>query len=255
MNNDDFIKKETALYGYIAEYAQQSKFSATLNRFFRENSVDGMIVPMNIREDDIYFTISGLRDAQLSGVAISSEYVYDAFNITDSKSDTVELCQFCDTIVVKDKKLHGAIAISGAIDFIVKEKKVKNIALLGSGKLAKAILFDCSTEVKVTLFADRVESCMELINIVSAKKSNITFDIERAQSKTDIDFSLFDMAINTTPEHDGFKMIKPASIMIDITEKNTLFKSFENSDEIEYFNEEKLVPFLTQSCLKIWNTK
>ena len=86
MNNDNKISKETKLFGYIGEYAGVSRFSALINKLFKKNSDDVMMIPMNIREDDLYFTVSNMKKSHLNGAVISNEYVDKVVDILDEKS-------------------------------------------------------------------------------------------------------------------------------------------------------------------------
>ena len=52
MNSANEISHHTKLYGFIGEYAAQSSISATLNKLFKANNKNAMMIPMNIREDD-----------------------------------------------------------------------------------------------------------------------------------------------------------------------------------------------------------
>jgi len=56
MNEHNGIGRQTSLYGFIAEEAQQNRLSVSMNRLFKAAGDDAMMIPMNIREDDFYFT-------------------------------------------------------------------------------------------------------------------------------------------------------------------------------------------------------
>ena len=75
MNNENQISKKTKLFGYIGEHAGVSRFSALLNKAFKINSDDAMMIPMNIREDDFFFTLSNMKKSHVDGAIISNEYV------------------------------------------------------------------------------------------------------------------------------------------------------------------------------------
>ncbi len=57
MNCNDAIKPQTKVYGFLSEYAQQNRFSVMMNRMFQNIGADAMMIPMNIRADDFFFTI------------------------------------------------------------------------------------------------------------------------------------------------------------------------------------------------------
>ena len=95
MNNNNQISKQTKLFGYIGEHAGTSRFSAALNKMFKENSDDTMIIPMNIREDDFFFTLSNMKKSHVNGAVISNEYVKQAVEILDEVSGLVKRCRCC----------------------------------------------------------------------------------------------------------------------------------------------------------------
>ena len=52
MNEHNGIGRQTSLYGYIAEEAQQNRLSVSMNRLLKRADDDAMIIRMNIHEDD-----------------------------------------------------------------------------------------------------------------------------------------------------------------------------------------------------------
>ena len=104
LNADNSIKKETQLYGLIAEEATKERLFAELNKLLKPQA---MMLPLNIRQDDFYFTIKGLKNAKVSGVYIALEYQEEVVEILDYKDDFVEVYQKCDFILIKDGMLHG----------------------------------------------------------------------------------------------------------------------------------------------------
>ena len=116
MNNDNVITVATKLYGYIAENAHSSRFSVTLNKLYKENGCDAMMIPMNIRSDDVAFTISQMRSSKLSGAVIASEYQEEAFGLVDEVSDMAQENGYCDVIMIKDGKLIGDLIMTRALE-------------------------------------------------------------------------------------------------------------------------------------------
>jgi len=90
MNNENQISKQTRLFGFIGEHAGVSRFSAITNKMFKKNSDDMMMIPMNIREDDFFFTLSNMKKSQVDGAVISNEYVKQTVEILDSASELVK---------------------------------------------------------------------------------------------------------------------------------------------------------------------
>ncbi|OHD91166.1 MAG: hypothetical protein A2552_07290 [Sulfuricurvum sp. RIFOXYD2_FULL_44_160] len=116
MNNDNTITVATKLYGYIAENAHSSRFSVTLNKLYKENGIDAMMIPMNIRSDDVAFTISQMRSSKLSGAIIGSEYQEEALSLVDEASDSAQEGGYCDFIRIHEGKLIGDLIMTRALE-------------------------------------------------------------------------------------------------------------------------------------------
>ena len=61
MNEANQITQTTRLYGFIAEAAQQNRFAVTLNKRFKSAGDDAMMIPMNIRPDDLHYTVANMK--------------------------------------------------------------------------------------------------------------------------------------------------------------------------------------------------
>ena len=116
MNNDNSITVETALYGYIAEEAHSSRFCAIVNKLYKGNNINAMIIPMNIRPDDVTFTISQMRSSKLAGAVIAREYQEEAFGLLDDASTTAQASGYCDFIRIVDGKLIGELIMPSALE-------------------------------------------------------------------------------------------------------------------------------------------
>lgn len=116
MNNDNSIDHSTKLYGFIAESAAPQRYAAVLNKLYKASGYNAMMIPMNIREDDILFTLSQMRSSKLSGVLISSEYQEEAMSVVDDASLEAKSSGYADVIFVRDGKLHGDIITSRALE-------------------------------------------------------------------------------------------------------------------------------------------
>jgi len=116
MNNDNSITVETKLYGFIAENAQSNRFAATVNKLFKADAFNAMVIPMNIRPDDVTFTISQMRSSKLSGAVIATEYQEEAFTLLDSMSETVRENGYCDFIRIEEGRLIGELIMPSALE-------------------------------------------------------------------------------------------------------------------------------------------
>ncbi|OHD82927.1 MAG: hypothetical protein A3D90_05565 [Sulfuricurvum sp. RIFCSPHIGHO2_02_FULL_43_9] len=116
MNNDNTITVATKLYGYIAENAHSSRFSVTLNKIYKESGCDAMMIPMNIRPDDVAFTISQMRSSKLNGAVIASEYQEEALGLVDEASATAQENGYCDCIMIREGRLIGDLIMTRALE-------------------------------------------------------------------------------------------------------------------------------------------
>ena len=104
MNADDSIKQDTKLYGLIAQEAMKNRLFALLNKLIKPKA---MMIPMNIRQDDFYFTISNMKNSKVDGAYISKEYQEQILELLDEKDEIVEVYGRCDFILRKENKLIG----------------------------------------------------------------------------------------------------------------------------------------------------
>lgn len=116
MNNDNSITNETILYGFISEEAHANRFCAIINKLFKSNGINAMAIPMNIRPDDLVYTISQMRHSKLSGAVIGSDYQENVYELLDDKSDMVNEYGVCDFIKIENSRLIGDFVINKALN-------------------------------------------------------------------------------------------------------------------------------------------
>ncbi|WP_345977274.1 hypothetical protein [Sulfurimonas sp. HSL3-7] len=208
MNEANQIGAQTKLFGYIAEEAQQNRFSVSLNRLFKAAGDDAMMIPMNIREDDFYFTLSNMRDAQLRGAFIGVEYQKDAVEIVDAKSSLSELCGACDVVLVKDKKLSGDFIAVQSLFELFNDKGVKKIAVIGAGALAKAIAVK-NEKYTVAFYHEYIESLMTMSESLSKE-----IDINRLTKG--VDLSEYDVVIDASTAESLSMIAKLPALSVDL---------------------------------------
>jgi len=107
MNADNSISKKTKLFGLIGEKAGQNNLFAMINREVKSANVDAMIIPMNIREDDFYFTVANMKKSQVDGAYIEEEFQQSVLDLLEYKDEIVEVYNRCDFIVREGEKLRG----------------------------------------------------------------------------------------------------------------------------------------------------
>ena len=107
MNANDEIKNETKLYGLIAEHATLNRLFVLLNKLIKSENSDAMMIPMNIREDDFYFTLSNMKKSHVNGAYIASEYQESAVELLDEADEFVQVYNKCDFVVRDGERLIG----------------------------------------------------------------------------------------------------------------------------------------------------
>lgn len=132
MNNDNSITVETKLFGFIAEEAHSNRFSSMVNKLFKENGINAMVIPMNIRPDDLVFTISQMRHSKLSGAIIGSEYQEEALSLVDGVSDGTQKSGLVDFIRIENNTLFGDIIMPLALEKYAEIEEFKDDIALRS---------------------------------------------------------------------------------------------------------------------------
>lgn len=214
MNNANEISHHTKLYGFIGEYAGQSSISATLNKLFKANNKDAMMIPMNIREDDFFFTLVNMKKSHVNGALISNEYVKNVVEVLDEASEAVKRFGMCDIIIRDGQKLIGDILGIKVVIKFLHDKNCKKIALLGIGTRAKAFS-SLANGFEISYFYDDLEKLMIFTDEVGAKDA----DINRLAEGMSVDLSLYDAVVDFS----DFAVLKPidklSGINLDMKQK------------------------------------
>ena len=107
MNANDAIKKETKLFGLIAEHASPNRLFVMLNKIIKQEGSDAMMIPMNIREDDFYYTLSNMKKSHVNGAYIAQEYQESAVELLDVADEFVQVYNKCDFVLRDGERLLG----------------------------------------------------------------------------------------------------------------------------------------------------
>ncbi|DAB28484.1 MAG: hypothetical protein A2513_07435 [Sulfurimonas sp. RIFOXYD12_FULL_33_39] len=214
MNSANEISHHTKLYGFIGEYAAQNSISAAINRLFKANNKNAMIIPMNIREDDFYYTISNMKKSHVNGALISNEYTKSVVEILDSASEVVKKSGMCDILIRDKDKLVGDIFSIGVLVKYLKDKNCKKVALIGIGSRAKAFCY-LADGFEISYFYDDLEKLMEF----STKMQIPNADINRIAESMEVDFSSFDAVIDFSDFDTLHTVKKLGKINIDMKNK------------------------------------
>ena len=212
MNLDDRIGKQTVLYGYIAIEASKNRLSHNFNKALKESSRDGMMIPMNIREDDFYFTLSNMKKSHVNGAMLGLEYQQNILELLDSRSSMVEQCGACDFVKRVGQTLEGDFITPKVIaNFIATHHEVKKIAILGDTPLAYGLTL-LLQEYEIAYFHSEIERLLEM-----SQALHVEIDINFL-SVNGVDLSGFDMMIDTRIGSDGSLVTAPALIKLDIND-------------------------------------
>ena len=191
MNDSNQISKQTKLFGYIGEFAGVNRFSAVINKMFKANSDDVMMIPMNIRADDLYFTVSNMKESHVNGAVISSEYVSDVLDLLDNSNAMVQRSGMCDIIYKEGKTLRGDIFSIRVLTEYLKDLRVLKVAIIGTNHYAKAFSF-LACGFNVSYFNDNLEELMKFTQEVDLEDA----DINRMAEGMSIDLSEFDVLLD-----------------------------------------------------------
>lgn len=214
MNNGNEISHHTKLYGFIGEYAAQSSMSATLNKLFKLENKNAMMIPMNIREDDFFFTLSNMRKSHVNGAMISNEYAKNVVEVLDEASEAVKCSGMCDILIRDEQKLIGDIVGMRVLVKFLKDKNVKKIALVGIGSRAKAFSFFANS-FDISYFYDDLEKLMNF----TKEMGIVNADINRIAEGMDINLSSYDAVVDFS-DFDTLDMISwLTALNIDMKQK------------------------------------
>ena len=191
MNNGNEISHHTKLYGFIGEYAGQSSISATLNKLFKANNKDAMMIPMNIREDDFYFTAVNMKKSHVNGALIANEYVKSVVEVLDDASEAVRFSGMCDIVLRDEQKLVGDILGVRVLCGMLEKRGCKKVALLGVESRAKAFCYEAQN-FEIGYFYDELERLMAFVDDAGVKDA----DINRIAEGMEVDLSSYDAVVD-----------------------------------------------------------
>jgi hypothetical protein len=202
MNNENQISKETKLFGYIGEHAGVSRFSAISNKLYKADGFDAMMIPMNIREDDLYFTVANMKKSHVNGAVISSEYVSDVLEIVDDASAIAKRSGMCDIIFRVGESLEGDVFSIRVLTEHLKDMNITKVAIIGTNHYAKAFSF-LSCGFQTSYFNENLEELMGFTQEVELNDA----DINRIADGMSVDFSSYDAVLDFS-DFDSLVMVE-----------------------------------------------
>lgn len=191
MNNANEISHHTMLYGFIGENAGQSSISALLNKLFKANNKNAMMIPMNIRQDDFYYTLVNMKKSHVNGALLAREYTQSVVEILDDASEAVKLCGVCDMVVRDGQKLFGDVVFASVLVEVLKKRGAKKIALLGVNGYAKAFCLAVKS-FEISYFYDDLEALMQFVTQMQRGDA----DINRIASGMSVELGGYDAVVD-----------------------------------------------------------
>lgn len=215
MNAANEISHHTMLYGFIGVDAGVSSMSATLNKLFKANNKDAMMIPLNIREDDFYYTVVNMKKSHVNGALISKEYMSKVVELLDDASEIVKKSKICDILLRDGNRFFGDIVTINALVDFLKSKDVKKIALIGIDERAEAFSIVAKENFEISYFYDKLEELMQFCDKIELKNA----DINRIAEGMSVDFGIFDAVVDFS-DFTKFDMIEClAKINVDMKQK------------------------------------
>lgn len=247
MNNNNQISKETKLFGYIGEHAGVSRFSAMSNKLYKDDSYDAMMIPMNIREDDLYFTVANMKKSHVNGAVISSEYVDDVLEIVDEPTGLAKRSGMCDIVFRKGETLEGDVFSIRVLTELLKDMQIRHIALIGVNHYAKAFSFlACGFEV--SYYNENLEELMDFAKEVELKDP----DINRIADGMNIDLSSYDAVLDFSDLQNLSMVENLAEFNFDMknTKQFSTLKQRTNELAKKYISYDDMLDGLTKAVYK-----
>lgn len=248
MNIANEITHHTKLFGFIALDASSSAISSKLNTHFKLHNKDAKMLPLNIREDDLYFTLTNMKKSHLNGAIISSEYADLILDTIDTKSTLVQNANMCDVIIKENSKFYGELLIHKALKDFLEDKNVKNIALLGINHYAYAFMSQ-ELNFNVDFYYDNLEALLDFTQKLNLKSDKIN----RVAKGMSVDLSSYDALIDFS-DFDNLNMINSFSaINVDLKPKR--IHSHLRDATLNYFGFENMLEFYIKHIYEFLSTK
>lgn len=243
MNEDNKINLQTQLYGFIAVEAQQNRFAVTLNRLYKDAGMDAMMIPMNIREDDFYYTLSNMKNSQVNGAVLGVEFQKEILDLLDVKSDLVEQSGYCDVVQVINKQLHGDVIGVEALIKVLKEVGAKKVAVIGSGALASAIALRAK-DFELSFFHEHIEGILAM-----SERLKLDVDINRCAEGMDVDLSVYDAVVDASTANTLEMVSRLATHNFDLKADSKVSALRQRAKELNasYQGYDALLPVLTKT--------
>jgi hypothetical protein len=247
MNNDNQISKATKLFGYIGEHAGLSRFSAISNKLYKADGYDAMMIPMNIREDDLYFTVANMKKSHVNGAVISGEYVSEVLDAVDELTGLAKRSGMCDILFRKNEILEGDVFSLRVLSELLKDMRIRKVALIGVNHYAKAFSF-LSCGFEVSYFNDDLEELMSFCKSVDVSEP----DLNRIADGMSVDLSSYDAVLDFSDLQNLSMVEKLAEYNFDMKNQKQFSPLKQRAKELDkkYISYDDMLEELAQAVYK-----
>jgi shikimate dehydrogenase len=132
------INKDTKLYGSFSNNPGNNgcQFFNTAFEKHGINSIYKSFYSENIEE-----TIQSVKHLKFGGFALSMPLKISVYNYLDEYDESVINIGSCNTVIIKDGKLHGYNTDWIGIYKFFENKNLKHVNIIGTGGFAKSIMY------------------------------------------------------------------------------------------------------------------
>lgn len=196
----EMISGSTRLFGILADPISQVQTPQVLNEYFKNNKIDGVLVPFHVGADGLARVFEAFRSVKnLNGFIVTVPHKINAFNLCDEVTPQAKAIGSVNTIKrTNDGRLIGAMF--DGLGFVEGLKSQGNdpqnkiVLLLGSGGAAAAIAH---------ALVHAGVSKLAIFNRTKAKAEKIIQSIKKVNPGANVVFSEanpqgFDIIVNAT---------------------------------------------------------
>ena len=210
------IEKSTILFALIGDNLAYDKRPQLANYLYGLMDENCALIPMNIRPDDLAFTLKGLKKSQFSTIFLDRCYHETVFPYLDHYSPFSAATHLVDTITIRDGELYGDYTLIDDL-FSTVCFEGKSLTLIGATPLALAFV-----QKVETLFLSSIccvtQTLEESSPLIEALPSSLPFSSDWFSSSRAIDVAQSEIIINTTSSKNlSFKGATEKNLFIDFS--------------------------------------
>jgi shikimate dehydrogenase len=229
MINSD-ISGKTKICGIIGDPVEHTLSPAMHNAAFHDAGLDYVYLPFRVIKEDLCQAIHGIRAFNLRGLNVTIPHKVEVLPFLDRLDPLAEKIGAVNTIVNDEGVLTGYNTDSAGFLRALSEENIdpanKNIAILGSGGAARAILFGLADKgANLTILNRHPAPAAELAGKISSCYKITVKALELTEENLKDTLESSDILVNTTsvgmspyseetpvPEY----LIKPGMVVFDI---------------------------------------